>query len=298
MKFISRNLSNIAAAMCALVIGITATAVFGQVTKADSKSYKAEHKSYNREFCSNNNWNNDENTSVRDLREMTLPSSGDINVDGNRNGGVSVKGEDRSDVLVRACVQAWAKTEEEAKAIANGVKINTSQTIKADNSVEEKNWSVSYDIRVPRSTDLNITAHNGGISISDVNGTMSFETTNGGVSLNGLAGSVKGRTTNGGVNVKLAGTSWNGSGLEVVTSNGGVNLVMSKDYSANVETGTVNGGFKSDIPALAITTEEVKGDYYRPHNKRIQTNLNGGGAPIKVSTTNGGVRISTVEDNK
>ena len=298
MKFISRNLSNIAAAMCALVIGITATAVFGQVTKADSKAYKAEHKSYNREFCSNSNWNNDENTSVRDLREMTLPSSGDINVDGNRNGGVSVKGEDRSDVLVRACIQAWAKTEEEAKAIATGVKINTSQTIKADNSVEDRNWSVSYDIRVPRSTNLNITAHNGGISISDVNGTMSFETTNGGVSLNGLAGSVKGRTTNGGVNVKLAGTSWNGSGLEVVTSNGGVNLVMSKDYSANIETGTVNGGFKSDIPALAITTEEVKGDYYRPHNKKIQTNLNGGGAPIKVSTTNGGVRISTVEDNK
>ena len=283
--------------MFTLVIGITATAVFGQVTKADSKAYKAEHKSYNREFCSNSNWNNDENTSVRDLREMTLPSSSDVNVDGNRNGGVSVKGEDRSDVLVRACVQAWAKTEDEAKAIAAGVKINTSQTINAENSGEEKNWSVSYEIRVPRNTNLNIKAHNGGISISEVNGTMTFETTNGGVSLSGLSGSVKGRTTNGGVNVKLAGRSWTGSGLEVVTSNGGVNLVMSKDYSANVETGTVNGGYKSDIPSLAITTEDIKGDYYRPQNKRIQTNLNGGGAPIKVSTTNGGVRISTIEDN-
>ena len=283
--------------MFTLVIGITATAVFGQVTKADSKAYKAEHKSYNREFCSNSNWNNDENTSVRDLREMTLPSSSDVNVDGNRNGGVSVKGEDRSDVLVRACVQAWAKTEDEAKAIAAGVKINTSQTINAENSGEEKNWSVSFEIRVPRNTNLNIKAHNGGISISEVNGTMTFETTNGGVSLSGLSGSVKGRTTNGGVNVKLAGRSWTGSGLEVVTSNGGVNLVMSKDYSANVETGTVNGGYKSDIPALAITTEDIKGDYYRPQNKRIQTNLNGGGAPIKVSTTNGGVRISTIEDN-
>ena len=283
--------------MFTLVIGITATAVFGQVTKADSKAYKAEHKSYNREFCSNSNWNNDEKTSVRDLREMTLPSSSDVIVDGNRNGGVSVKGEDRSDVLVRACVQAWAKTEEEAKAIAAGVKINTSQTINAENSGEEKNWSVSYEIRVPRNTNLNIKAHNGGISISEVNGTMTFETTNGGVSLSGLSGSVKGRTTNGGVNVKLAGRSWTGSGLEVVTSNGGVNLVMSKDYSANVETGTVNGGYKSDIPALAITTEDIKGDYYRPQNKRIQTNLNGGGAPIKVSTTNGGVRISTIEDN-
>ena len=298
MKFISRNLSNIAAAIFTLVIGVTATAAYGQITKADSKAYKAEHKTYNREFCSNNNWHSDENTSVRDLREMTLPSSREVNVDGNRNGGVSVKGEDRSDILVRACVQAWAKTEEEANAIAQGVKINASQTITAENSVGDKNWSVSYELRVPRNTDLNITAHNGGISISDVNGTMTFETTNGGVSLSGLAGSVKGRTTNGGVNVKLAGTSWNGSGLEVVTSNGGVNLIMSKNYSANVDTGTVNGGYRSDIPALAITTEDIKGDYYHPRNKRIQTNLNGGGAPIKVSTTNGGVRISTIEDNE
>ncbi|MBK7934960.1 MAG: hypothetical protein IPK01_16105 [Acidobacteria bacterium] len=297
MKFISRNLSNIAAAMFTLVIGVTATAIFGQPVRSDSKAYIAEHKSYQREFCSNNNWSNDDNVSVRDLRETTIPSSSEISVDGNRNGGVSVKGEDRSDVLVRACVQAWAKTEAEAKAIADGVKINTSQTIKADNSVEEKNWSVSYEIRVPRNTNLNLTAHNGGISISDVNGAMSFETTNGSVSLIGLYGSVKGRTTNGGVNIKLTGRSWNGSGLEVTTSNGGVNLMMSKDYSANVETGTINGGYKTEIPALAITTEDIKGDYYRPQNKTIQTNLNGGGAPIKVTTTNGGVRISTFEDN-
>ena len=97
--------------------------------------------------------------------------------------------------------------------------------------------------------------------------------------------------------VKLAGKTWSGSGLDVTTTNGGVNIIMPSDYSANVETGTVNGGYTSDIPALAIATEDVKGDYYKPRNKRIQTNINGGGAPIKVTTTNGGVRISSIEDN-
>lgn len=281
--------------MLTLVLGMTAVSVIGQTTKSEGKAYKYEHKSYNREFCSDNNWHSEDKVSSRDLREMTI-SAGDVNVDANQNGGVSVKGEDRSDVLVRACVQAWANTDAEAKAIVDGVRVNTSGTIKADNSTD-KNWSVSYEIRVPRSTNMTITAHNGGISISDVNGALNFETKNGGISLAGVGGNVKGKTTNGGVNVNLAGRSWNGTGLDLTTTNGGVHIKMSQDYAANVETGTVNGGYNSDIPALAITTENIKGDDYRPRSKRIQTNLNGGGSPIKVTTTNGGVRISTTNDN-
>jgi len=284
--------------MFALVLGMSAAAVFGQNAKAEARATRSEHKNYNREFCSDNNWSDGNRVSFRDLREMTLPSSGDVNVDGRQNGGVSVKGEDRSDVLVRACVQTWAKTGDEAKAVAGNVKINTVQTIKAENSSDDNNWSVSYEIRVPRSTNLNVTAHNGGVSISNVNGTMNFETRNGGVFLNGVSGSVKGQTTNGGVFVKLAGRSWNGSGLDVTTTNGGVNIIMPQDYSANVETGTVNGGYTTDIPALAVTTENIIGDNYRRTNKHVQTNINGGGAPIKVTTTNGGVRISTTDSDK
>lgn len=294
MKFISRNLSNIAAGMLTLVMGMTTVSVIGQTTKSEGKAYKFEHK-VSKEFCSDNNWHSEDKVSSRDLREMTI-STGDVNVDANQNGGVSVKGEDRSDVLVRACVQAWAKTDVEAKAVVDAVRINTSGTIKADNT-SDKNWSVSYEIRVPRNTDLNITAHNGGVSISDVNGTLNFETKNGGVSLVGVGGDVRGKTTNGGVNVKLAGRSWNGKGLDLATTNGGVNIKMPADYAANVETGTVNGGYNSEIPALAITTENIKGDEFRTRSKRIQTNLNGGGAPIKVTTTNGGVRISTTDQD-
>ena len=69
---------------------------------------------------------------------------------------------------------------------------------------------------------------------------------------------------------------------------------MPANFAAHVETGTVNGGYTSDIPALNITTEDVKGDWLgHIRSKRISTNINGGGAPIRVTTTNGGVRIST-----
>ncbi len=268
-----------------------------KVEKADKayKADKAEYKAKYKEFCSNNNWSNGDKVSFTELREMTIPASGSLNIDGGRNGGIQVKGENRSDVLIRACIQTWSTSDEAAKAIAANLKIGTNGVVKADGS-EESNWSVSYEARVPRSTNLNLTAHNGGISIGSVEGTLEFETTNGGVNVSDVAGNVKGRTTNGGVNVSLSGSSFKGNGLDVTTTNGGVNLTLPENYAANVETGTVNGGFKSDIPSLNITTEDIKGDSYgRSRSKRITTSINGGGAPIRVITTNGGIRINSTE---
>ena len=72
---------------------------------------------------------------------------------------------------------------------------------------------------------------------------------------------------------------------------------MPESYAANVETGTVNGGFRSDIPSLNVTQEDVKGDSWsaKSRSKRIQTALNGGGAPIRVITTNGGIQINSAD---
>jgi hypothetical protein len=261
--------------------------LFGQEVrdgKVDHKAYKAEHKE--RAFCSNNNYSSDNRVSVSDLRELTMSASGNLSVDAGRNGGIHVIGEDRTDILVRACVQAWGASEEAARAIAGGVRISQAPSIKAEGG-DESMYSVSYKILVPRATNLDLRAHNGGIAIGSVEGRIEFETTNGGVSLAGVAGDVRGRTTNGGVNVKLVGTAWKGSGLDVVTSNGGVNILMAENYAANIETGTVNGGFKSDIAALNVESSD------KSRGVKINTALNGGGAPIRVITTNGGIRISS-----
>ncbi len=180
-----------------LVILLTASsAAFGQ-EKEKSKNY---------EFCSDNwNWSNGDKVSARDLRETTFAAPGILNVDAGKNGGISVRGENRSDVLVRACVQAWGASQEEADSIVRSVRVQTGSTVRADSSTGSENFSVSYQILVPRSMNVDLKAHNGGISLSSVEGSLKFETTNGGVSLSDLAGDVKGRTTNGGVKVSLSG---------------------------------------------------------------------------------------------
>lgn len=251
---------------------------------------KSESKFKDNGFCSNQNYSSDGKSSFNEIREMTLPATGELNVDGGQNGGIRVKGENRSDILVRACVQTWGTSEENAKANAGSIKISTSGQIKAEGG-EDSRWSVSYEITAPRSTNVNLSARNGGISLDGIDGKLEFETVNGGVSLRDVAGEVRGRTTNGGVNVVLSGNSWKGGGLDVTTSNGGVHISMPENYAANIETGTVNGGFNSDIPALNVTTEDVKGD--RSRSRRINTPINGGGPTIRVVTTNGGVKISS-----
>lgn len=295
MKIISRNLNVFTAAFFALALVMTASTASAQDVVYAEKAkaaHKAEYK--NKGFCTNNNWSSDEKVSISDLREMTIPASGSITVDGRQNGGINVKGEERSDIVVRACVQSWGKTDEAARAVAANIKIGTSGTIRAESSDGDKDWFVSYQILAPRATNLNLKAHNGGISISGVDGTAEFETMNGGLSIANTSGSIKGRTMNGGVNVELAGSSWKGTGLDVQTTNGGVNLRMAQNYAARVETGTVNGGFNSEIAGLAIEKKDDDG-YGRRRATRISTDLNGGGAPVRVITTNGGVRISLLD---
>lgn len=246
----------------------------------------------NKEFCSNNNWNGDK-VSVNELRETTGTAGGTLTVNGGKNGGISIKGENRSDVLVRACVQAWGATAEAAQAIVKGVKVNTVGTINAESA--DENWSVSYQILVPQNTDLNLTANNGGISIKGVEGTLNFQTKNGGLHLSEIAGNVKGRTTNGGVHLELSAGNWKGSGLDLETTNGGVHVSVPQNFAAHFETGTVNGGFHSDFAQLELPKSE-NGERRRPGG-RISVDLNGGGAPVRLMTTNGGVHIDS-QDSK
>jgi DUF4097 and DUF4098 domain-containing protein YvlB len=219
------------------------------------------------------------------IKELTIPaSSGALTVDGKKNGGVSVKGWNRAEIFVRAKVQTWGETDAEAQGLTGLINIDTGGgRIHAEGPATsgERGWSVSYEVFVPHNTNLNIKTHNGGVGIADVRGQIEFDALNGGVSLRRLAGSVKGHTVNGGLSIELTGNRWDGDGLNVKTTNGGVSMTIPEDYSARLETSTVNGGLKIDFP---IT---VQGKI----DREISTDLGLGGTTIRATTTNGGVTI-------
>ena len=224
-----------------------------------------------------------------DIREQTVASAGRLSVDAGRNGGASVKGWLRADVLVRARVEAAADTEVAAAQIAGQVSVSSSGgQVRATGPESANNswWSVSYEIFVPQNTDLELKTYNGGLAISDVRGTIHFEVNNGGVRLKRVAGDVTGSTVNGGLHVELAGAVWDGRQLDVSTRNGGVMLAVPSTYSAHIQAETVNGGIHSDFAAAVDTSAKPR---------RLDFNVGSGGAPIHVATTNGGVSVKRVE---
>lgn len=260
------------------IVGLTSGAVQAQ------KSTKGSMQ------CRDNN-GNDRMVSHCEIKEQTLPASGAISVDGKTNGGISIKGWERQEILVRAKIETRAPTQAEADSLAQQVTIVTAAlNIHAEGPESRDNyqWYVSYEIFVPSRSDLNLKAHNGGISISDVSGRIGFQTTNGGVSLSRVGGAVTGNTTNGGVHVELAGARWEGETLDVRTTNGGVNLVMPNNYSAHLETGTTNGNVQSDFPLNVPLTERGR------MPKEISVDIGSGGPTIRAVTTNGGVHLSRV----
>ena len=123
-------------------------------------------------------------------------------------------GSDRNDILVISKIQAQAESQRDAKDIADQIRIDFGDDIRADGPSTRwrSSWSVSYEIHVPRKTSLDLSANNGGISIENVDGRLEFETTNGGISLTGVAGNVRGSTSNGGVDVELTGDRWSRRG--------------------------------------------------------------------------------------
>jgi hypothetical protein len=220
-----------------------------------------------------------------EMREQNVGFAGRLTVDGGMNGGVSIKGWDQGGVLVRAKVEAQGEDDSTARAMVAQVRVDVSAgQVSATGPDQSRGhgWSVSYEVFVPRQGDLNIKANNGGISISDVRGNIEFQTVNGGVSLRRLAGEVQGQTQNGGLTVELAGTRWDGNKFDVRTSNGGVNVSMPENYSAHLETGTVNGHLNVAFPMT------VHGEIGR----RLSTDIGSGGPTIHVETTNGGVNIN------
>ena len=216
--------------------------------------------------------------------EAEFDDPGFLEVDGGQNGGVKIEGWERDYVMVQAKVWSQARDEDDAEALVDDIVLSMDDgrlDAEGPSNNRRASWGVSWEVMVPHSTDLEIETMNGGISLSEVDGRIDFEAMNGGVGLTRVSGDVRGHTTNGGLRVELDGSSWDGRGLDVETTNGGIELLVPEGYSADLETGTVNGGFQLDFP---VTVQGRIG-------RRLNTTLGEGGATVRVMTTNGGVAI-------
>jgi len=141
----------------------------------------------------------------------------------------------------------------------------------------------------------------GGIRVMYVSGPMELESSSGSICLTRVAGALQAATSGGtitawinpdsppgGGNVRLAGAS------QLASGNGDIIVFLPRNLAANIDATVMNGGqgrIEAD-PALHLTTLAASNGSGPVHATAV---LNGGGAPLKLKTTAGKIRLQFLD---
>lgn len=180
----------------------------------------------------------------------------------------------------RALIRADALTLEDARKLAAQVRTVLKDGVLASEGPggnRSNLWSVLYEVTLPVGRSVSARTELSQISLTDFEGTADVESVNGPVEVFGASGDIRGRTQNGPIIVGLAGTKWDGAGLDLRSQNGPIYLTIPEGYSAHLVTGTNNGPMDLRYPLMLK----------RMNGKAIDADIGGGGTTVRVTTVNG-----------
>ncbi len=148
------------------------------------------------------------------------------------------------------------------------------------------NWhghhaKVTFQVEVPAGVQLGAKTTNGDVHGRDLKSVVDAATTNGSVEIS-TSEWASAKTTNGGVRVSMGNAKWNGR-LELLTTNGGIEVTMPASSEFEIRASTTNGNIRTDFP---IT---VDGNL---SSKNVSGKVGGGGRDLRVATTNGGIQLN------
>lgn len=201
----------------------------------------------------------------------------------NVNGPVEVQGWDRNVVEIHA-----VKIAKENEADLNRVSIEVDAKPNAVSVVtrypqnEGVEVAVEYTIHVPHGARVeHIGTVNGTLKIAGVDTVEDLRTVNGNIEVYEGGGSVHAHTTNGNLHLELS-HAMDEKGMTAETTNGSLLLAVPQDTQANLEARSLNGNFYSELPfsmETSVRPREMRGKFGK------------GGAPIRLNTVNGVIRV-------
>ncbi len=201
----------------------------------------------------------------------------------NVNGTVEVQGWDKDVVEVHAVKTAKLK-ESDLERVSIDVNANASGVSIATRYPQNEGVEVvvEYTIHVPHGAKLeHLGTVNGTLRIAGVDEVDDLRTVNGNIEVFGADSTVHARTTNGNVRLELSHILGVGGTL-AETTNGSVVLALPANSQADLEARCLNGNFLSELPVEMQSTLKPR----EMHGK-----LGRGGAPIRLHTINGGIRV-------
>jgi hypothetical protein len=177
----------------------------------------------------------------------------------------------------------------------------TSITIQAPVTVPPPaNMEINITLYVPRDrTDCKIGIDRGDFYIEFVNGWVEATMKEGSVDAKSMAGYFSANTLRGDIHAEMTDNRWRGYEFAAMTQSGSIELKIPTDFSAALQLETRDGKITVDYPP-----QEVEGEIVPPEiiiNKTAQSlkaTVGDGGAPIKIATASGDVKLSKNEDKE
>jgi hypothetical protein len=222
-----------------------------------------------------------------EIRELTMRTRGDqLLIDVGANGSIQVEGYQGDAVRVTARVLTRGRNDAAARELAQSVEIRTTDgelRATGPRTTGRNSWSVSVRVQVPMGSGIDARTTNGSVTVRGTHAAAQARTTNGSITLDDVAGRVDVRTTNGTIRAAISAAADTPDGVQLRTTNGAVHLALPERTSARLELSTTNGSITTDLPVT------VQGSVSR---RRLSGVLGSGGPEIRVSTTNGSIRIT------
>jgi hypothetical protein len=224
----------------------------------------------------------------------------------NVNGRITAEATDGANVEVVAERTAKAATDDGAKDLLKQIEMREEVgdarvrvEVRAPRMHGGFGHEIKWTLKVPRGVAVDLRTINGGVKMVSLEGDIRARTTNGGITGNALnATAVDVSTTNGGVEIELTRPISTGT-YELQAVNGGVSLTMPGESKADLAARCVNGGITLDGLDVKISSESMSNpNEFEQHiegakrfRRRLDGQLNGGGARVSLDTVNGGVKI-------
>ena len=216
----------------------------------------------------------------------------------NVNGRITAEPTDGAELVVEGHKTAKARSDDAAKELLPKIEIRE-EVGEATVRVESRpprlsgfsSHEIEWTVKVPKGVVLDLRTTNGGVRLNGISNEVHAKTTNGGVRGERLeANIVEATAVNGGIEIEITKPLDEKGSVDMETVNGGVTLMLARESKATIEARCVNGGVHVDEMDLTRDDQGNANDFER--RRRLNATMNGGGAKVRMSTTNGGVHLS------
>src|SRR5688572_29881876 len=230
-------------------------------------------------------------------RTYTVPAGGRFELI-NVNGRITAGPTDGKEVVIEGRRTAKGRSDEVAKENLAKLEIREEvggSTVRVESRPPRMSGfgghEIEWTVKIPKGLTVDLRTVNGGVRIDGLSGEIHAKTTNGGVKgQNIIPETIEASSVNGGVEIELGAPLDSTDSVDISTVNGGAALSMPSESKATITARCVNGGVR--VTDLDIKRDEETGEFEK--KRRLSGTLNGGGAKVNLSTTNGGVRLSRV----